>query len=289
MALQDLRNKEPILVTVPVSRKSPILSPLEPKTPDSANRITIASAPKIIKSSISTPKSPDVAVPKATKGAIFKNQTILDSDLPVRVKSPPLEVELARPVQPQPTPKPIKLGQVANENQFDYRKSPDLSPKSPVQSPKRQSPEPVSPMSPKMAGVKSPDTTRRLSDPRGSISSPDSEVSCLSPISISPDNITPPEPPAKPSLDGKTQSQPERATFTIQNSEHKKNMSLTMADIRNKLQNKKQQSIKRMTQKVFYRQKEYRGGLFRNAYILGIPMRKRPFIHFKIARLDPLR
>ena len=245
MALQDLRNKEPILVTVPVGKKSPIVSPLESKTPDSSNRITIASAPKIIKSSISTPKSPDVAVPKATKGAIFKNQTILDSDIPVRVKSPPLEVELARPVQPQPTPKPFKMSQMATEHQFDYRKSPDLSPKSPVQSPKRLSPEP---MSPKTAAVKSPDMTRRLSDPRGSISSPDSEVSCLSPISISPDNITPPEPPAKPSLDGK--NQPERATFTIQNSEHKKNMSLTMADIRSKLQNKKQQSIKRMTQKV---------------------------------------
>ena len=250
MALQDLRNKEPILVTVPVGRKSPIVSPLESKSPDQTNRITIAAAPKIIKSSISTPKSPDVAVPKATKGAIFKNQTILDSDLPVRVKSPPLEVELARPIQPQPTPKPFKMGQMATEHQSDYRKSPDLSSKSPVQSPKQLSPEP---MSPKTAVVKSPDMSRRLSDPRGSISSPDSEVSCLSPISISPDNITPPEPPAKPLLDGKNQNQPERATFTIQNSEHKKNMSLTMADIRSKLQNKKQQSIKRMTQKVFLR------------------------------------
>ena len=237
MALQDLRNKEPILVTVPVSRKSPIVSPLSP-TDSSANqnRITIASAPKIIKSSISTPKSPDVAVPKATKGAIFKNQTILDSDLPVRVKSPPLEVELARPKQPQPTPKPFKM-----PDQTDYRKSPEMSPKSPVQ--QRKSPEPMSPKT-----VKSPDMSRRLSDPRGSISSPDSEVSCLSPISISPDNITAPEPPAKPALDSKTQ--PERATFTIQNTEQKRNMSLTMADIRNKLQNKKQQSIKRMTQKV---------------------------------------
>lgn len=250
MALQDLRNKEPILVTVPVGRKSPIVSPLESKSPDQTNRITIAAAPKIIKSSISTPKSPDVAVPKATKGAIFKNQTILDSDLPVRVKSPPLEVELARPIQPQPTPKPFKMGQMATEHQSDYRKSPDLSSKSPVQSPKQLSPEP---MSPKTAVVKSPDMSRRLSDPRGSISSPDSEVSCLSPISISPDNITPSEPPAKPLLDGKNQNQPERATFTIQNSEHKKNMSLTMADIRSKLQNKKQQSIKRMTQKVFLR------------------------------------
>ena len=246
MALQDLRNKEPILVTIPVSRKTPVVSPLEPKNLDSANqnRITIASAPKIIKSSISTPKSPDVAVPKATKGAIFKNQTILDSDLPVRVKSPPLEVELARPRQPQPTPKPFKL---ANESQFDYRKSPELSPKSPTPSVQQQkSPEPMSPKT-----VKSPDMSRRLSDPRGSISSPDSEVSCLSPISISPDNITPPEPPAKPSLDIKeNKNQPERATFTIQNTEQKRNMSLTMADIRNKLQNKKQQSIKRMTQKV---------------------------------------
>ena len=140
--IEALKQHEPIVVAIPTKTSpEPVKSPIVTQSPKQSPT-SPQSAPRIIKSSVSSPKSPDstpkieVTKPQATKGAIFKNATIIEPERPIKklvtvpepmvIDDEPPQVNVVRPepktVVAIPTKEPEKTPEISNNQKAEPEK-----------------------------------------------------------------------------------------------------------------------------------------------------------------------